>query len=302
MGRQARGTPTHPTAALALVAVTAVWGATFPLVQRGIAEIPTFHFLFVRFALATVLLGPVAYRSSGLRGLVVSRAILPGLLLAAGFSLQTEGLRSVSPSISAFLTGTSVVLVPLVCALLGWEKQTLRLWISIFLAFGGIFLLQGMRVPSHWARGETLTLLCAVAFAGQIVLTGHYARSIPPEAFTGTQMLVATVVLAALAGHGGALGSATDWGRDAIVAASFTGIFATAGAFFVQTWAQRKLSPAQVAVIFSTEPLFAAIVSMGLYGDTLTVAGWLGGGAILAGTILATIQPSGSAGRRSPGP
>ena len=106
-------------ALLALIAVTAVWGVTFVQVKDAVAIYPLFAFLAVRFAIATGTLAlPAARRVRGLgRGGVAGGAFL-GLLLAAGYVLQTAGLERSSVSSTGFITGMYVVLTPLIALLL----------------------------------------------------------------------------------------------------------------------------------------------------------------------------------------
>ena len=132
-----------------LILIAAIWGATFPLVRDGIAGVATLPFLQLRFLVAAAILVPAAFARGGFSKLLHPRCIAPGALLAAGYFLQTEGLRTTGPSISAFLTGTSVVIVPVIGTMLRWERGSAGRWGAAFLALAGIFLLQGARLPGR---------------------------------------------------------------------------------------------------------------------------------------------------------
>jgi drug/metabolite transporter (DMT)-like permease len=285
---------------LSLIGVAAVWGATFPLVHDGIVSVATLPFLQLRFLVAVAFLAPlVAIRARHTRWLH-PRSIAPGIMLAAGFLLQTEGLRTTSPSVSAFLTGTSVVIVPLLGTLLGWEKGSLARWIAVTLAMGGIFLLQGARLPGRWTAGETATILCAVAFAGQILLVGRFAPGAgDPIPFAAGQIVVAALGLLVAGAFRGELLAFAPMTRAAWFAALFTGVLATAAAFLVQTWAQKGVSASVVAVCFATEPVFAALVSVLFYADKLGHVAWVGGALVTLATLAASIEPKGRIGRPS---
>lgn len=288
-------------ALLALIGVSAIWGATFPLMHDAIVGIPTLSFLQLRFLLATVAVVPVALARGKPSALLHARCVAPGLMLAAGYALQTEGLRTTSPSISAFLTGTSVVIVPAVGALLGLDRGGLWRWTAVVLALGGIFFLQGARLPDRWSSGESATMLCAVAFAGQILLVGRSAaRAGDPFAFAAGQIVVATLGLLLAGIVRGELFVATPIRPGAWFAALFTGLLATALAYWVQTWAQRRVSSGVAAVCFASEPAFAAVVSVFFYGDRLAPLAWAGAASVAIATLLTVIAPNGRP--RSDGP
>jgi drug/metabolite transporter (DMT)-like permease len=82
-----------------------------------------------------------------------------------------------------------------------------------------------------------------------------------------------------------------------LFAAAFTGLFATVIAFGVQTVAQRFTSATHTALIFATEPVFAAIFSVLLTGEALGPKELLGCALILAGMLVAEVLPLG---RRAP--
>lgn len=306
-GSQGEGSPEVPRTAGhlgsigALIAVAAIWGVTFPLVHDGIVGVDILPFLQVRFLVAAGLLVPVAIMRSGLSQLAHPRCLAPGALLAAGYLLQTEGLRTTSPSVSAFLTGTSVVIVPLIGTLLRWEKGSSRRWLAVILALAGIFLLQGARLPDRWSAGESATLLCAIAFAVQILLVGRLSPGAKdPLAFAAGQIAVAAIGLLVAGLFRSEVFATARITRAALSAALFTGFFATAVAFLAQTWAQRRVGASVVAVCFASEPVFAAVVSVLLYGDRLPVVAWGGAGLVTLAMTIVAAGPGGRARRGSP--
>jgi drug/metabolite transporter (DMT)-like permease len=293
--------PRRSLADLSLVAVAAIWGLTFPLVQHAIVGMPVLAFLLLRFAAATLILAPLAVRRGGIRFLTDPGGVIPGICMAAGYWFQTEGLRTVSPSVSAFITGTYVALVPIIAGILGWEKTNARVWGSVALALLGVYLLQG-KMPDHWTTAETWTALCAVAFAFQIVLTGRSApRHRDTLALGATQIVVSMVIFAGIAAARDELPRLTQLRGETWFAALFTGWLATVVAFLVQAWAQGHVPSGHVAICFANEPLFAAGISILFFGDRLGLLGWLGAAAIIAATLLVTLGPSAAADRRSRG-
>jgi drug/metabolite transporter (DMT)-like permease len=303
MARQdSGGRPRRSAADVTLVAIAAIWGATFPLVQKAVSDLDVLSFLTLRFAAATLVLIFLAARRGGIRFLADPRGIAPGLCLAAGYWFQTEGLRTVSPSVSAFITGTYAVLVPVFAFILGWERTSARRWFCVALALIGIYLLQG-KLPDRWTTAETWTALCAVAFALHIVVNGRVAPGHrDPLALGATQIVVATVCFTAIAAARGQLPALGEIRGETWFAALFTGLLATALAFLAQAWAQGRVPSSHVAICFANEPLFAAAISIAFFGDRLSPRGWLGAAAVIAATLMVTLEASAGAGRESPDP
>ncbi|HZQ80970.1 MAG TPA: DMT family transporter [Gaiellaceae bacterium] len=274
-------------ALLALVAVTAVWGVTFVQVKDAVALYPLFAFLAVRFAIASCTLavpGVRRLRSLGRRG--TRAAIVAGGLIGAGYALQTAGLERSSVSSTGFITGMSVVLTPVLALLLFRVRAARAAWVGVLLATAGLALLAGVHRGS--ALGDLLVLAGAAVYALQIVLMERYAPRYDAIAFTLVEMLAAFGGLLAIAAARGELSLPrgwTVWGALAV-----TGIFASALAFLVQTWAQRRASATQTALAFSLEPVWTAFFGFTLAGDRLGALAWSGCVVILAGIVIA--EPS----------
>jgi len=271
-------------ALLALLAVTAVWGVTFVQVKDAVELYPLFSFLALRFAIATATLAPVAAgRVRGLgRGGAVAAALL-GVLLAAGYALQTAGLERTSVSSTGFVTGMYVVLTPVIAFAAFRISIRASAWAGVALATAGLALLSGIEAGS--AAGDALVLAAAAVFALQIVLLERFAPRFDAIAFTACEMAAAFVCLGVVALAAGAPGVPrgwTVWGALVV-----TGVFASALAFLVQTWAQRRTSATRTALAFSMEPVFAAIFGFALAGDRLGGLGWVGCAVIMCGIVVA---------------
>ena len=271
-------------ALLALIAVTAVWGVTFVQVKDAVALYPLFAFLAVRFAIASLTLaGPAAARLRRLDRRGVAAGVVLGLLLAAGYALQTAGLARTTVSSTGFITGMYVVLTPLIALALFRQRIGLVTWSGVALATLGLALLSGIHAGS--AAGDLLVLAAAAVYSLQIVLMELYAPRYDAFALTFLEMLTAFVAFAIVAAALGDLEvprGATVWGALLV-----TGIFASALGFLVQTWAQRRTSATQTALAFSMEPVWAGIFGFALAGDRLGVLGWTGCAVILAGIVVA---------------
>jgi drug/metabolite transporter (DMT)-like permease len=268
-------------ALFALIAVTAVWGVTFVQVKDAVAIYPLLPFLALRFAIASLTLSPGAGRVRSLGRGGLGAAALAGGLLAAGYVLQTFGLQRTSVSSAGFVTGMYVVLTPLLALVLFRLRVGATAWVGTALATGGLAMLAGVHGGS--VSGDLLVLAAAAVYSLQIVLMERYAPRYDAVAFTLVEMVVAFVGLSLAAIPTAAVPHGwTVWGALLV-----TGIFASALGFLVQTWAQRQTSATRTALVFTLEPVWAAIFGYTLAGDRLGALGWGGCAVIMAGIVLA---------------
>jgi drug/metabolite transporter (DMT)-like permease len=268
----------------ALIAVTVVWGVTFVQVKDAVEIYPLFAFLAVRFAIATVTLAvPAAGRIRGLGRSGVGAGALLGLLLAAGYALQTAGLERTTVSSTGFITGMYVVLTPVIALFLYRSRIGLAAWGGVAVSTAGLAMLSGIHAGS--ATGDLLVLAGAAVYSLQIVLMERYAPRFDALAFTLVEMLAACVGLGVVAISLGDLSTPRGW--TVWGALLVTGVFASALAYLVQTWAQRRTSATRTALAFTMEPVFAALFGYTLAGDRLGAFGWGGCAAIMAGIVLA---------------
>ena len=278
-------------ALLALVLVTAVWGVTFVQVKDAVALYPLFAFLAVRFWIATLTLavpGLPRVRSLGRPGFVGGAFL--GLLLAAGYTLQTAGLERTTVSSTGFITGMYVVLTPLIALVLVRSRIGLPVWGGVALSTIGLAMLSGIHAGS--VTGDLLVLAAAAVYSLQIVLMERYAPRYDAVAFTFVEMLAAGVALGVVAAALGDLHLPhgwTVWGALLV-----TGVFASALAFLVQTWAQRRTSATRTALAFTMEPVWTAFFGYTLAGDRLGLLGWGGCAVIMAGIVLAEPAAAGA--------
>jgi drug/metabolite transporter (DMT)-like permease len=228
-------------------------------------------------------------RGLGRRG--AAAGALLGLLLAAGYALQTAGLERTSVSNAGFVTGLYVVFTPLLALALFRLRIGAAAWIGVAVATGGLALLSGLGEGGS-ADGDLLVLGGSAAYSLQIVLLERFARRYDAIAFTQVEMTAAFAGFAVVAL---ALGQVelprgwTVWGALLV-----TGVFASALAFLVQTWAQGRTSATRTALAFAMEPAFTAVFGFALAGDRLGVLAWLGCGLIMLGILLAEPAAAGA--------
>ena len=289
------------TADAALLLVTLIWGSTFVMVKNAVASFPVFSFLALRFAFAALALLPfVVLRPRNARAnlpegkatpllLRASAPLLLGVALFAGYAFQTAGLHLTTPAKAGFITGLSVVIVPLFAALILRQPPARNAWLGVGLAVVGLAFLTlqpGLQVET----GDLLVLACAFAFAAHILLTGYFAPRYDPLSLTlGSIITVAILSGAAALIFDRPLDPAALT-PSVLFAAAFTGVLATSVAFGLQTSAQRFTTATHTALIFAAEPVFAGLFSFLLIGEVLGAQQVLGAVLILAGMIVAEMK------------
>ncbi len=270
---------------LLLVAVTAVWGWTFVVVQDAIALYGVIPFLAVRFTLAWAALAPIYATKLTRRSLLVGGGI--GVVLAAGYFFQTTGLLFTTPTNSGLITGLFVVFAPLADRLLFGTNLSRQVVLAVALSFVGMVLLAGGG-PEGANWGDLLTLLCAAALGLHIALLSRYAATYDAGALTLAQILSIALIFVIVWPFFSpfSLPPAGVW-----VALLVTGLLASAGAFLVQTTVQQHIPAARTAIILTMEPVFAALFGYWLAGDRLVALQILGALMILSALVIGEVVP-----------
>lgn len=287
------------TADLLLLFVAITWGSTFVIVKNAVDFLPPFSFNGVRFTLAAAFLLFVLllfYRDvlRTINKKMILTGSLVGVLLFGGYALQTFGLLYTTASKAGFITGLSVVMVPLFAIIFFKEQIRRQAAIGITLATIGLLLLS---VSSDWsiAYGDFLVFLCAICYALHIIFLGKWAPRYPALALAFIQITAAAVlnlVFALLFEDFVHLQPETLLVPDVMWALLITAFFSTALAFLIQTAAQKFTTPTKTALILATEPVFAAISGYLFAHEILATREWVGCLMILLGMIVAEWKSS----------
>jgi drug/metabolite transporter (DMT)-like permease len=273
---------------LVLVLITMVWGGTFLAVQVGLGVSGPLFFVGSRFAVAAAAMALVALPAmGGLTRAELGAGAAVGAAIFAGYALQTVGLMTITSSQSAFITALYVPLVPLLqWAALG-RRPRLASWAGIALAFGGLVLLAGPGASGlGFGRGEALTLVGALAIAGEIILIGRFAGAVNAARVTVVQLGVASLLAFAampLAGEGA---PGFSWLLVALVGG--LGI-ASAAIQMAMNWAQRSVSPTRATLIYAGEPVWAGVVGR-IAGERLPGLALFGGALIVLGVVVSELD------------
>lgn len=276
---------------LSLLAVVIVWGYTFVAIKNALAGITPFNFIALRFILALIIMIVVfRKRLSGLNRYIVLRGTIVGIFLFFAYAFQTAGLKYTTASNAGFITGFSVVLVPVFSALILKARPSVESIIGVICAIAGLFFLSyngGYAIN----KGDILVIFCALAVAFHILTVGYYTKKMDSILLTIVQIGVVTIlsVISALVFEE----TTVPRGRVVWEAIFITSIFATVGAYLIQNIMQRFTSSTHTALIFSGEPVFAGIFGYSLLGERL--GGWsvLGCVLILAGMVISELRISG---------
>jgi len=271
-----------------LLAMTAVWGLTFVVVKDALSHADPFTWLALRFFIGAAALTVLARRSAGKVDL--KAGLLLGVLLWLGFTLQTVGLQYSTPSRSSFITGTFVVLTPLVSTVLFRRlPRPPSLW-GVALAFAGTYWLSGAGTASApggaMLSGDLLTFGCALAYSIHLSLTEKYAQGSAPSSLVAAQLWVVCGLSALAIPLGTPRLEPTPglW-----VALVFTGVVASAVGFTAQTWAQTRTTAVRTALVIATEPIFATAYSVAGGREAVGTREVVGGALILLGVLVAEV-------------
>jgi len=269
-------------AAPALISVAIMWGAAFVLMKPAIEKQPIFDFLATRFTIAVLIM--ILIRPSVLtliRGDIIKFGFPLGAILGAGYITQTIALQETTAAITGFLTGLYVVLTPIFAWLAFRQKIARKVWLAVALATAGLALMSITGVAIE--IGQIWGILCAILFAVHIVGLGAWSPGRDAYALTVVQLAAAGVVcwIGALAD-----GYQVPPSEDVWFAVLFTAVLATALAFFVQTWAQGIMDASRVAIILTSEVVFAAAISVAVGQEVLTLKTLLGGALMVAAMLL----------------
>jgi drug/metabolite transporter (DMT)-like permease len=258
-----------------LLLVTAVWGWTFVLVKDALTQYPTLPFLELRFIVALLVMVALVRRLPTRREARVG--VIAGTVLAAGYLAQTVGLTMTSPGNSGLITGLFVVFTPLIDRLFG---TALHRWtvIAVLVALAGTVMLVGG--PSGFGLGDILTVVCAALYALHIVLLSHWSPGLRAAPLAMVQMGTGALIFTGSGSWSLQVPSPYVW-----LAIAVTGVFASALAFYIQTWAQQHLSASRTALILTTEPAWAVAAAVVLAGQRFGLLQAAGAALVLVAIV-----------------
>ncbi|MCI0707200.1 MAG: DMT family transporter [Ignavibacteriae bacterium] len=274
-------------AELLLFSITLIWGSTFVVTKGALESISPFLYVALRFSLAAIIFILFQPHVLKLNREVLLKGGFLGFLLFVGFSVQTMGLQYTTASKSAFITGMLVVLTPICQVVIEKRMPKIGNVIGVALVTIGLYFLTSPE-GSGMNTGDWLTLGCALSWALYIVYLDIYGSKYDAAQLTFAQFLVSIV--------GGAIGAIfLEESRfvpafELYGALAYLAVFATVIALFVQTKYQKETTPTRAAVIFSVEPVFAAIIAYIVLDEMIGSLGMVGGGLIVVGLLVSELS------------
>ena len=284
---------------LLMLLAASIWGFAFVAQRVGMETMGPHWFNSLRFFIGVVALTPVviwmdrAQSKSSTEGpksstktLLMGGAIA-GLLLFIGATFQQVGLQYTTAGKAGFITGMYIFFVPLI-GLFFRMKTGLGTWLGAAIALWGLYLLS-INEDFTLSKGDTLQLICAVAFAGHVLMIGYLASRMDTVKLSLVQFFVAGLLAMILALYFEQL----TWGmiKSTAVPLLFAGVMSTGIAYTLQTIAQQHAHPSHAAIILSSEGVFAVIGGFLLLNEVLPAQGLLGCGLILAGMLMSQLMP-----------
>ncbi|MBO8182220.1 MAG: DMT family transporter [Archaeoglobus sp.] len=265
-----------------LLFVALIWGLTFPVIKIALESVAPLTFNTIRFFIAAVLFLPFLVKAEGNRDdFLVGVKI--GVAVFLGYTLQTIGLEFTTATNAGFITSTYVVFTPLIAFFLFRHKVSRVELTFLLIAFLGLYLLSEFRGKFNW--GDFLVLLCAIAFATEIVLISHFSRLKSPTFLAFGQIVAVATFSAPIAFFEKKMAI----NQDVVVALLITAVFATTLARIAQNHAQKFTRPSDAAIIFSMEGVFSHLFAILMLGEKLSAIQYLGAGLIVLSVVAISI-------------
>jgi drug/metabolite transporter (DMT)-like permease len=286
----------------ALLINAVVWGATFAIIKSALDFITPSTFIFLRFSLSTLILLPFIYKIliNTNKETYIGGAVV-GMFYFLGFAAQTVGLNYTSATKSGFITGTFVVMIPIFQLLIEKRAPRISNIIGIIFVFAGLVFLSSKgssllnifsEIGNDLNIGDFLTFLCAIFFALNIVYVDIMSKRYNYIPLVFMQI--------GMTGAGGFLlmmflslfriqNIHADFNSNLLFALFYTSIFATIITTILQTKFQKTVTPTKAGIIFSMEPIFAAIFAFFLLSEKISNFGLLGCLFIFGGLLISEV-------------
>ena len=286
---------------LILLLITLFWSATFVIVKESLANISSMLFVGFRFLIAGLILLPIVIRKKiRWEGVNLKLPIVLGILLFLGFATQTIGLRFTSATKSAFLTGTAVIIIPILQTIIEKRKPKIGSVIGVVIVLLGILLLSGGNsfftlledLVANFNFGDGMTLLCAFFFALYVVYLDVLSNQYNFWLLLMIQIVVTTILAFSFA----VIFNVADFEAIKLefspqlgFGIMYTAVFATLATTALQTKYQKLVTPTKAGIVYSFEPIFAAVIAYMAIGERITTFGLIGASFIFMGLIISEV-------------
>lgn len=276
---------------LLILVVTICWGSSYLFMKLGLDSVEEFNLIALRFGLAFICASAVFFRTlKKTDGITMKYAAILGFILFIIFIFITFGLKTTTTSNAAFLISLTVVFVPLINAVIFKNKLTWKLILSIMLAIIGVGFLT-IEIPFSITVGDVLCVLAALFYASHIIIVGIAAPQVNTLQLGIWQLGFAGLygLLFSLVFETPTVPSTTE-GWVAILALS---IVCSALGFILQVIAQKYTTPTRTGLIFSLEPVFAALFGYLFISEVMGFTDYIGASLVIAGIVISSIKIEG---------
>ncbi|MHA6531964.1 DMT family transporter [Paenibacillus sp. BAC0078] len=274
-------------AELMLFIVTIFWGSSYLFMKMGLGTLGEFNLIALRFGLAFILAALLFHkRLRKVDARTLKYGALLGFLLLGVFTCITFGLKTTTTSNAGFLVALTVIFVPMIEVLVFRKKVAPPQVFGTILAIAGIGLLT-LNSSLRIQPGDFLCILSAVFYAVQILLTGKAVKTCDTLSIGILQLGFAggyALVLSALFETPSLPSSTSGW-----IAILALGLFCSACGFILQPIAQKYTTPTRTGLIFSMEPVFAALFGFWFVGEKLSMQGYTGAALVLLGIVASEL-------------
>lgn len=277
-----------------LILVTLCWGVSYLLMDISLEELDPFTLNAFRFLGAFAIAALVSFKKiRTVNKTTLKYSLLVGFALVFVYIGATFGVKYTSLSNSGFLCALTVVFTPILAWLFFKKAPGKKLTFVVILCFIGIALLtlgDDFSINMEHLKGDMLCLMCAVAYAADLLLTEKAVSHEEVDAYNlGVFQLGVTgalnLIMALIVETPQAPQTMEVW--SAVI---FLSVFCTGVAFVLQPVAQQYTTASHVGAIFTLEPVFAAVVAYFFAGEILSFKAYLGAALMLASIFIMEID------------
>ena len=283
---------------LSALLCTFIWGTTFIAQDTGMDTIGPLTFNAVRFLVGFIAIVPIAFifeskkivnQINNNKKLFLKLSFWIGLFLFLGTFLQQAALLYTDVANAAFFTVFYVPMVPIILFMFYSKKIHWSIWPSVLLCVAGVYLLTDF-TDATVRFGDGLVILCALFWALHIIFIGQFTQNFNIPLFFGAlQGLIVSLFSFLFAIFFEDISFNNILNEYASII--YAGVLSGGIAFTLQIYAQKKISPAPSAIIFSLEGVFAAIAAWIILDQVLGLNNLIGCFFILIGVIISQILP-----------
>ncbi len=291
---------------ICLLMVAGLWGSSYGVAKGSLQFYPVLGFLAIRFGLTSLFLLPFlikSYRHNKQKLQETVSVGLPlGLILLTIFICETFGVFYTSASNSALLISLCIIITPFMEWLLLKNKPPKLVFICAITSLIGVYLLTMPTMPNvltpttktinfQFNIGDGLILLASLFRAFMVVMTKKrlHNKQISSLNLTAVQAMivfVGSLMLFIISNLFTATPLYLPSNMDFWLSTLYLVLFCTIFAFFAQNWAVKIGTPSRASLLMGSEPVFGAIFAVWLFGEHISVWGWLGGALITISAIM----------------